>query len=138
MNTNQARQPVRATMQPNAWKILLQKDGDESVTGNFQQLNLHLEADKNNASTVAVKVQDSPDGVTWTTRYTHANPIQPGGLADINTYFSRQNVRVVVMSTAIATVSGTFLRPEEQCTPIITPPALTCSTTYEVTSETGE
>lgn len=133
--SNLSRSLVFAGLNPNAYTVLLQKeDPAPSVMFNYHGLNLRITADHLNQAVVTVKVQESPDGLVWTTKLTSA-PIVPGGEYDLSTFVSSAYVRVVAFSTGVGRIDGVLLTPEEMSAPSLKVATLACATACEVEAE---
>jgi len=149
-----SRAKIAAGLVPNQWVCVFQKEeAVGSVVYNYHGVSLHIKADAGyNAATVGTQseanqgnvtviIQDSNDGIAWTTRYTNKDtPLVPGGTLDVNLFQQGRFMRVLATSTGRGVINVLVETPEEQCgtgTWPDGPTTLACSTYCEVDCETG-
>ena len=118
-----ARAAIFAGLTPGAWSCLFTKNEDplRGVMGGYNTLDVHLQADLLNTANVIVRVQDSPDGQNWTTRYTFPGQLVPGGEIGFYVTYLQDYVRCQLYSEGVGKVDATVLvtNPHEN-------PALWC------------
>jgi len=137
-----SRQSLDAALVPNSWVVLIQDQegisgaGTRTVRDYYHHVTAELEADVANTATTTAIVQDSNNGITWTTRSTSA-AIAPGGRVAIDTALVQRLMRIALWSTGTGLVRGTLSQPEQQASPDYNRAVLTCATFCEVDCETG-
>ena len=131
-----SRNSVFAGLVANHWVSLFQKeDPTMDPVFNYHGIELHLTNDYLSAASATVIIQDSKDGITWTTRATSA-AIVPAGEATITTFFHNKYVRALAYSTGAGRIDGTLLTPEDHVTPSLNDKVtLACAAYCEVHAE---
>ena len=127
-------------LRPRAWRVLYQHlELSDGVFYHGRLQSIHLKADTVNTANVDVRIQDSPDGITWTTRWASVNPLVPGGDLRANCSIRQPYVRCIVYSTGTGMVQGSWLQDERQVLPYLQPGdhlALACTSQCEQGCET--
>lgn len=136
------RQRMQCVLDPNHWAVIFEREEDiGDVNSGFQNVNLVVQAEGENTANAVIAIRDSNDnGATWTTRYTHAQALRPGGFVDMNTHHVGTKVQVVAFCTARGKVFADVLTPDEHAGARLKPQeevVLACNTVCEVSCETG-
>ena len=147
---NRSRGSLRVALLPDQWVTLFQKEdpyADPAFFYHHVSFSLFAELGDNvlggpvnfgavtqNVETI---IQDSPDGITWTTIYRHPTVLRPGGRVSIDFRHVQRYVRVLLFSHGGGIVSGTMVDPEEQVLPQLLQTAPACASFCECDCETG-
>jgi len=106
-----------AGLRPRNWVCVYQKEdpvGDPVF--HFHMTQFNVQASHFNTANTTILIQDSADGVSWTTRLTSA-ALVPGGMLNLSTAHVDRWVRVIAYSTGTGRIELSVLHPEEQVLP---------------------
>lgn len=106
---------------PNTWSCIWAKVEDpmNGVMHGYNGVDVFLQADALNTANCTVRIDDSLDGVTWTTRYTYPNDLVPGGEIGFTARHQGNYVRCMVYSTGTGKVACSVLFPNPHENPAL-------------------
>jgi len=111
-----SRAKVFAGLVPHSNVVMfVREDPEGSPSFQYHGLTCHFMADHLNTASANIYIQDSADGVTWTTRW--AGTIVPGGNLEGSAYLRQAWARVLLNSDGSGRIDATVNVPEDQINP---------------------
>jgi len=149
-----SRAKIHTGLVPGRWVVVFQKEeSSENVAYRYSGFTLGMRADSGYvpatvgvptekiSSPVTIAIQDSNDGVTWTTRWTNkSTPMNPGADLAVSYFQQGKYVRVLATSASGGILYTSIYSPEEQASTGTWPDGptvFTCDSFCEIDCETG-
>jgi len=116
-------------LQAGRWVVAFQKEGPD----NNHVMDIIVEAEHTNTANVTFRVEESPDGVTWT--HTEQHPgvtLVPGGRTQFRVAHSHSWVQLLAYCGAVGQIAVDSRVPGSRSQPRQVPGVLACATDAEV------
>ena len=136
---NASRGSIHTGLVSNQWVcVFLKEDAYANPAFFYHHVNFHVEANSANSALTRLRLEDSPDGITWTLRYLIPNLLPPGGHQDISYYHVQRWVRLLAYTPGSGSLDLSMIIPEAQVLPRYLDTRPTCQSFCEVDCETGD